>query len=489
MSTQMKALELAEEERDRLYAEQDTINLRIIQVAERAVGEQRGLSDAEQKEIRDWRSKHGRLDVEVAAIEERIADLKEREKHTDAIAGRPSLNSTPPQNPHGSSPWEEVRNGEERSRAIDAIERAEVVPDDSRSRLVSAIEADDEQSDLLARWALATSSPQYLRAFGKLLSDPYTAAVRMTDDEARSMQQVAVVQRAMSLTDANGGYMVPFTLDPSILLSNAGVEDPIRRIARVVTIATDKWHGVSSAGTTASWDAEGSTVSDDSFTMDQPTVTPHRLTAFIPFTIEAGQDAANFADEMRTVIADSFDTAEGSGFWTGAGDGSTQPFGVITALDANTNVEVAVTTNDTFSVADVYKLQEALPPRFRRNGTWAGDIQVINKIRRFGEGTTGSNSAFWTDLGGGQPSLLLGRPIVEASAMETFDATGTENILVFGDFSKYVIVDRVGTTVELIPHLFDQSNGNRPSGHRGFYAYKRTGGDVVVDNAFRLLQS
>ena len=34
MSTQMKALELAEEERDRLYAEQDTINLRIIQVAE-----------------------------------------------------------------------------------------------------------------------------------------------------------------------------------------------------------------------------------------------------------------------------------------------------------------------------------------------------------------------------------------------------------------------------------------------------------------------
>ena len=403
----MFALDKARKERADLQRKLDPLSFRSQQIATQSLGEDRSPNRDEQKELRDISSQMGRINEEIRELDELIQDLEERGERTDAIAGRPSLNSTPPQNPHGSSPWEEVRNGEERSRAIDAIERAEVVPDDSRSRLVSAIEADDDQSDLLARWALATSSPQYLRAFGKLLADPYIAAVRMTDDEARSMQQVAVVQRAMSLTDANGGYMVPFTLDPSILLSNAGVEDPIRRIARVVTIATDKWHGVSSAGTTASWDAEGSTVSDDSFTMDQPTVTPHRLTAFIPFTIEAGQDAANFADEMRTVIADSFDTAEGSGFWTGAGDGSTQPFGVITALDANTNVEVAVTTNDTFSVADVYKLQEALPPRFRRNGTWAGDIQVINKIRRFGEGTTGSNSAFWTDLGGGQPSLLL----------------------------------------------------------------------------------
>ena len=73
----------------------------------------------------------------------------------------------------------------------------------------------------------------------------------------------------------------------------------------------------------------------------------------------------------------------------------------------------------------------------------------INKIRSMGEGTTGSISAFWADLGANTPPLLLSRPIVEASSMETFDATGTETILCFGDFSRYVIADRVGTTVEL----------------------------------------
>ena len=482
----MFALDQVREERTKLYLKKDPLISQTERIANKALGESRNLTREEDKELRDLNSQIGRIDEAIRQIDDRIEELERNEALTEERAKRPSLNSTPPSGP---SPWDNIRHGEERSRAITAIERSASVPDESRSRLVSAIEADDDQSDPLANWALATSSPEYLRAFAKLLADPMTAAVRMTDDEARAMQHVGTVQRAMSLTDANGGFMVPFTLDPTILLTNNGVEDPIRRIARTVIIATDKWHGVSSAGTTASWDAEGSTVSDDSFTMEQPTITPHRLTAFIPFTIEAGQDAAGFASEMQRVIADSFDTAEGTGFWVGAGDGSTQPYGVITALDANTNVEVATTTNDTFSVADVYKVQEALPARFRRNATWSGDVQVLNKVRRFGEGTTGSNSAFWADLGADQPPLLLGRPVVEASAMETFDATGTENILVFGDFSRYVIVDRVGTTVEIIPHLFDQSNGNRPSGHRGFYAFKRTGGDVVVDNAFRLLQS
>ena len=146
-----------------------------------------------------------------------------------------------------------------------------------------------------------------------------------------------------------------------------------------------------------------------------------------------------------------------------------------------------MTTNDVFDVADVYKLDEALPARFRRPGTWAANIQVINKIRSMGEGTSGSISAFWADLEANTPPLLLSRPIVEASSMETFDATGTETILCFGDFSRYVIADRVGTTVELVPHLFDSTN--RSTGQRGFFAYKRTGGDAVTTQAFRLFQS
>lgn len=476
----MLALNLLREQRSQMDAQRSATIDALESIANSAIDEARNMTAAEVREVDSLRSSLAEMDDQFALLDDREAELLEIKARTEARAARPSLNFSGDRHIPGMS--------EVRSQAITAIERSIGAPDDARSRVVDAIEAGDEQSEPLARWALATADPEYLRAFAKLMVDPTTAHVRMTDTEAAAFRRVGEVQRAMSLTDNAGGYMVPFALDPAILLTNNGTQDPMRDIARVVTITSDVWHGVSSAGTTASWDAEAETVSDDSFTLAQPTVTPHRLTAFIPFSIEAGQDALNFAAEMQRVIADSFEIAEGTGFWTGAGDSSNQPYGVITALDANTNVEVAVTTNDTFSIADVYKLHEALPSRFRRNATWAADVQVINKIRRFGEGTTGSNSAFWADLGSGQPPLLLGRPIVEASSMETFDATGTENILVFGDFSRYVIADRVGTTIELIPHLFDVTN-NRPTGQRGFWAMKRTGGDVVTDEAFRLLQS
>ena len=66
------------------------------------------------------------------------------------------------------------------------------------------------------------------------------------------------------------------------------------------------------------------------------------------------------------------------------------------------------------------------------------------------------------------------------------NAGATNNVLIFGDFSNYVIADRVGMTVETIPHLFATAN-NRPTGQRGFYAFYRLGADSVNDGAFSML--
>jgi HK97 family phage major capsid protein len=64
--------------------------------------------------------------------------------------------------------------------------------------------------------------------------------------------------------------------------------------------------------------------------------------------------------------------------------------------------------------------------------------------------------------------------------------TGTANdySLLSGDFNQYIITDRIGTTIELIPTLFGASL--RPTGQRGFHMHWRTGGDVVIPDAFRL---
>jgi HK97 family phage major capsid protein len=57
---------------------------------------------------------------------------------------------------------------------------------------------------------------------------------------------------------------------------------------------------------------------------------------------------------------------------------------------------------------------------------------------------------------------------------------------IFGDFSNYVIADRIGMTVDFIAHLFDPTTG-RPTGQRGWFAYYRVGADSVNDAAFRVL--
>ena len=65
---------------------------------------------------------------------------------------------------------------------------------------------------------------------------------------------------------------------------------------------------------------------------------------------------------------------------------------------------------------------------------------------------------------------------------------GQENyILMHGDFTEFVIVDRIDTTLELIPNLVGANR--RPTGQRGALLWFRTGSDSVVDNAFRLLNA
>lgn len=69
-------------------------------------------------------------------------------------------------------------------------------------------------------------------------------------------------------------------------------------------------------------------------------------------------------------------------------------------------------------------------------------------------------------------------------------ATGPTGVgvrwLVFGDFSKFLIVDRIGMNVELVPHLLGANR--RPTGERGILAVWMNNCKVLVDNAFRIAE-
>lgn len=381
-------------------------------------------------------------------------------------------------------PWDlsEMRSGltpfqqgsEIRARALSAIEKMPATEDPRREVMTRFIERFDTRDARLSWLALATSSDAYVRGFGKLMGAQGDKSI-LDDDE-----QKAIV-RAMSLTDSAGGYLVPFQLDPTVINTAAGSHNQVRQISRQVIATGDVWNGVSSAGVTGSWDAEAAEVSDDSPTLAQPTVPIHKLAIFVPISIEALQDAQNVAAEVGEMIAFEKDRLESVAFVTGTGSG--QPTGIITALTGGSSV-VASATTDTFAAADVYSVDSALPARHRVRSSWLAHRAIYNRIRQF---DTSGGSQMWERIGADVPAQLLGKGAFEAEAMDSSITALSDNlVLLFGDFQRYVIADRVGTTVEFIPHLF-HTGANRPSGQRGWYAYARVGADSVDDGAFRLL--
>jgi HK97 family phage major capsid protein len=335
------------------------------------------------------------------------------------------------------------------------------------------------------RWAAATGSEHYERAFAKKLADPDNGQLLWTREEADAWRDVANVQaeqRSMSLTDNQGGYLVPLVIDPAIQLTSAGSTNPLRQISRVVQTVSDSWNGVTSAGVTAEWTAEAAEVADASPTLAQPTIPVYKGDAFVPFSFEVGGDAMNFMGELTKLLADGADQLTATAYTTGSGTG--QPTGVISALAGGASA-VAPATPETLAAADIYAVQNALPPRFQPNASWNANLSIINTLRQM---ETSNGALKFPGLQSNPPNLL-GRTMYENSNMDgTLNAAATENNypLLYGDFGQgFVIVDRIGSTLELVPHLF--GSNRRPTGQRGALLWFRTGSNVVVANAFRML--
>jgi len=137
----------------------------------------------------------------------------------------------------------------------------------------------------------------------------------------------------------------------------------------------------------------------------------------------------------------------------------------------------------TLDIDDVWDLKgNVANTRFFANSTFAGNPGMLDRIYRFTpSGSTTEPQAMATREG-----ALCGRPTIEWSTMVNTTTTGSK-VLILGDFQHYVIADRVGATVELIPHLLGPTN-RFPTGQRGLYFYWRCGTDVLAANAFRYLE-
>ena len=385
------------------------------------------------------------------------------------------------------NPWDtgEIRMGlapsdrgaELRARALAAIEKPmQGMTDTRRETATRMVEEYDTVDGKMSQHILATSSPEYLSAFVKL-------ARTNGRSEVLNVEERAAVERAMSLTDSAGGYLVPFQLDSTLIVTSDGSYNEIRRAARTVVATGDVWNGVSAGAVSWSFDAEAAEVSDDTPTFGAPAITIRTARGFVPISLEAYQDAANVTTEVGRLLAEGKDDLEAVKFATGVA-ASNEPVGIITSLVATggTSVVPSITT-DTFAIGDLYALYNSLPARYRSRASWLANNLLYTLSRQF---DTGGGAGLWARLGEDRPERLLGKPVYEAEAMDgTITALANNYVAVFGDLSAYTIADRLGMTIEFVPTIV--GSNRRPTGQKGWFAYYRVGADVTNPGALRLL--
>ena len=298
-----------------------------------------------------------------------------------------------------------------------------------------------------------------------------------TGDEAALLEA-----KSLSSTDGDGGYVAPIETENMIdrVLEEAS---PIRRIATVRKIGTGLFRKpVSTSQAAAGWagesDARPETTAPTLKLLDFPAGELYAMPAATQALLDdsvADVDAW-LAEEVRDVFA----AQETAAFVSG--NGSNKPKGFLSYQGgADALQEIATGASGDFVAGDQYDtlmaLTYALKSRYRPGSSFVMNRRTLSTIRTIKDA---DGNYVWTPgQEAGNPSTLLGYPVIEAEDMPDIAAESTA--VAFGDFRRgYLIADRQGVRVLRDPY------SAKP--YVLFYTTKRVGGGVQDKEAIALMK-
>jgi HK97 family phage major capsid protein len=429
-------------------------------------------------------------------LNEVLETLDEVEARADRLRGlyRAGAGETPFIDGGSRSPAKKTTHATPADGAMRTIERHVQegrLSSTAADRVDGVLRGGDAEFGVDAGYVEAAGAAAYESAFVKLLRFGQSAILRMTPEEQASVQQVnqaEEVRTALTVgSGPGGGFAIPISIDPTVTLSSSGVLNPIRALADVRTVSTRELRLVTSDGVVAQYQAEAAEALDNSPVLAQPDLIVNRATSFIPFSFEVGMDWTDLLHELGQMIQDSKDVLEATAFLTGSG--TNQPVGMLTvgttgALTTSQRIQSAGTA--AIALGDVYALKQAIgSTRFQGDAQWLVHPTRLDSIFRLvASGSTVEPQI----MPQGRSGPLLGRPAAELSTMATTTTTGSK-WAVYGDFGRgYVIADRLGSQLDIVPHLFSPAN-QRPTGQSGAFAIWWNDGRVNAANALRYAET
>ena len=289
---------------------------------------------------------------------------------------------------------------------------------------------------------------------------------------------------------AAGGHAIPREIDEVIDRTLVAIS-PIRRIANVVKIGSSNYRKlISTGGTPSGWvgmEALRPETATPSFTeivpasgelYANPAASQHMLDDAM-FDVEAW---------LANEIATEFARAEGAAFVKGTG--TNQPLGFLASPTATTADGVRpIGTLQTIGTGvaggfpasnpqdKLVDLVQSLRQPYRQGAVFVMNSATAALVRKM---KTADGAFIWQNgMIAGQPSTLLGYPVIEAEDMP--DVAASSLSIAFGNFKAgYIITERAETSILRDPY------SKKPYVY--FYATKRVGGQVVNSEAIKLLR-
>lgn len=276
-----------------------------------------------------------------------------------------------------------------------------------------------------------------------------------------------------------GGYLLSPNIQ-KIMIDTIEENSIMRKICSVQEISSSSLDVIDGSNMTPSWLNETGTVNDtDTAIFSKTTINTFDLVAQPKVSQKMLDDSAIDIEQwLANRLAEDFMQAEEDAFINGTGAVDNQPTGILSYVGESGGIE-AITSDDSakhFNEEDILDLYYSLNDKYVNNASFLMPRSAMKAIRQLKDSTSGHY--LWNPaLLAGQVDTLLGAPIYQSSYVPVVD-TASKSII-FGDFRKYQIVDRVVVRILRDPYTA------KP--YVRFYTTKRVGGDVIDKNAFKCL--
>jgi HK97 family phage major capsid protein len=276
-------------------------------------------------------------------------------------------------------------------------------------------------------------------------------------------------------SNANGDYLVPVTLDGTIV-SLAPLESAMRKLALVIPTEMDIKLPAQLSKTTAVAKAESLTVTDASFggaapTFTQVTLGSHMAGSVVPVSFELAQDVPALQAFLNADILRGIQNYEEIKFING--NGTTEPQGILTgataaltaALSASASLDFIGDLNSAYYDNASFLMNRKTGIAFRKTQLSANQF-----------------NAYWTVVG--KQDYLHGFPVFYSTQMPVFAASPfVSGAIAFGDFKTAAVIgDRGGSAVSI--KILDQINAL--NGVIQVLGYRRTDQRVRVAEAVQI---